>query len=161
MRKRKQAIRLCILLLCLNLAFIWGNSLLRGEYSQAISEFVGWVIELFFPSEGELVQGESHGTLRKIAHLTEFCTLGMLSVWLMTLLERKSWERILWPLVAGVAVAGVDEFLQTLVPDRGPALTDVVIDGLGVLMGILLFGLFAQIINLLRKRKIRNREENS
>ena len=119
-------------LLAVNLVIIWGNSLLPGEISGAISGFVRDLIALFFPGDGEPDQG--HGLLRKLAHFSEFACLGAILTRIMTLLDRPS----LPALGLGFGAACVDETIQMFVPDRGPAFTDVLIDTSGVLCGILL-----------------------
>ena len=129
MIRRNWQYRICILLLALNLAFIWGNSLLPAVYSQAFSD---WVRELIPVSGSGALRGS--GLLRKIAHFTEFAALGLLLRWLYLLLGRKGWKAFPWGLLA----ACVDETIQAFVPGRGPGLLDVGIDACGVLVGIVL-----------------------
>ena len=119
-------------LLILNLAVIWGNSLLPGEISGAISGFVRDLIALLLPGDG--TPGQGHGLLRKLAHFTEFATLGMILTWIMGMLSKP----LPLALACGFAAACVDETIQMFVPDRGPAFTDVLIDTSGVLTGLLL-----------------------
>jgi len=133
MRRTSFRIRLCATLLCCNIVFIWGNSLLPGEVSAAISSWVKNVLGMLFSGlPGDPHQG--HGLLRKLAHFTEFTFLGVLFSWLFTMLGKK-W---LPPLLCGFLVACVDETIQCFVPDRGPAVKDVAIDTAGVLFGIVL-----------------------
>lgn len=66
--------RLCVLLLILNLAFIWGNSMLSAEQSQAFSDWVKALLSRPFGSGGSESGGS--GTLRKVAHFSEFASLG-------------------------------------------------------------------------------------
>ncbi len=134
----QKRMRLALCLLVMNLTFIWGNSLLPGEVSGAFS---GWVKELLaslFPLSDS--GGEGSGLLRKLAHFTEFCTLGFCLGWIAGML-RKPWPLAL---VAGALAACVDETIQRFVPDRGPSLLDVGIDTCGVISGIALlsFGYF-------------------
>ena len=128
--------RLCVALLILLLAFIWGNSLMPGDVSQAISN---WVQRLLFetkPTPGEPALA-GNGILRKVAHFTEFTALGMTLAWLFAMLRKKRY----YPLLAGMAAAGIDELIQAFVPDRAPRLLDVSIDSLGVITGIILLHL--------------------
>ena len=72
---------LCCALTAVCLAFIWGNSLLPGEISGAISDQVEHVLEMLLP-EGEVLPEESVFPLRKLAHFTEFTALGLcLTFW--------------------------------------------------------------------------------
>lgn len=143
MIRTDKRLRLCICLLALNLGFIWGNSLLPGHISGALSDFVKTVIGWLLPGDGEHTPGG--GLLRKLAHFTEFASLGVLLFWLVGMLRNKHWERFAWPLLAGTGVAAVDETIQCFVPLRGPALKDVGIDTLGVITGIVIISLIYQI----------------
>ena len=78
MKKSKNRLVFCIILLCLNIAFIWGNSLLPREVSAAFSTFVGRIISIFFPGDITPDAGVGHGILRKVAHFLEFCSLGVM-----------------------------------------------------------------------------------
>lgn len=132
MIRSDKRIRLCAALLAMNLVFIWGNSLLPGEVSGAFSDWVKEVLAMLLPGMEAGRQGT--GLLRKIAHFTEFCTLGMCLGWLAGMLARPQ----CWALAGGVLAACIDETIQVFVPDRGPSLFDVGIDSCGVLTGIAL-----------------------
>ena len=87
---------------------------------------------LLLPGDG--TPGEGHGLLRKLAHFTEFASLGVILTWLTVLLSKPAGLS----LAAGFAAACIDETIQMFVPDRGPAFTDVLIDTSGVLTGLIL-----------------------
>ena len=133
-RRTESRMRLCICLLAANLLFIWGNSLLPGEASGALSGWVHTLIRSLFPNMGEGAGG--HGLLRKLAHFTEFCALGTVLSWLFAMLKEKKRAFVLPSLVCGCLAACVDETLQRFVPDRGPSIKDVGIDSMGVILGI-------------------------
>lgn len=137
MIRTRKRMTLCICLLIFNVAFIWGNSMLSQQASAAFSKMVGRIIDWIFPGPSAS-SGGGHGILRKIAHLTEFCCLGMLLHWLAGMLRQKRWEHIVYPLAAGVIVAALDETIQCFNPGRGPGILDVCIDTLGVTLGVLL-----------------------
>lgn len=132
MIRTEKRLRLCAALLVMNLAFIWGNSLLPGEISGAISDWVKNLLAMLFPGDGPVSSGG--GLIRKLAHFTEFAALGSLLAWLFGMLKKRGY----WPLACGVAAACVDETIQRFVPDRGPSIKDVGIDSCGVLVGMLL-----------------------
>ena len=140
---REKRLKKAYVLLALNLMVIWGNSLLPGEISGAISGFVRDLIAMLLPGDGDPSQG--HGLLRKLAHFTEFACLGAILCRIMGLLD-KHW---LIALGFGFLAACVDETIQMFVPDRGPAFTDVLIDTSGVLCGIFLL---LAVIRLRRKK---------
>ena len=132
MIRRDKQLRLAAALLIANLILIWGNSLLPGEISRAISSFVRDLFD--WSVSGDITPDQGHGLLRKLAHFTEFASLGMILTWIMILLERPH----PLALAVGFAAACIDETIQIFVPDRGPAFTDVLIDTSGVLTGLLL-----------------------
>lgn len=141
----KRFLKACIVLLILNVAFIWGNSLLPAEYSRVLSGFVKNVLAVFLPASGSEEGGEGHHLVRKLAHFTEFACLGLLLSWLMYMLYKPRWECVALPLLTGILVAAVDETIQFFVPERGPRISDVGIDTLGVLLGIVLINVFISI----------------
>ncbi len=141
MKRTDRAMALCISLLSLNLLLIWGNSLLNAEISTWISDQVGKLVSLFFPGSGTQSGGTNHGLLRKVAHFAEFCSLGILLSWLSRMLGKQSWMWYVLPLLGGFLAACVDESIQLFVPGRSAGITDVGIDTLGTLLGILLITL--------------------
>lgn len=136
MIRTKKRMVICCTLTALCLAFIWGNSLLPGEISGAISDEVEHILEMLLP-EGEQLVEESVFPLRKVAHFTEFTALGLCLTWLFGMLRKGRLPAFL----CGAAAACVDESIQIFVPDRGPGLRDVGIDTCGVLTGLLLLSI--------------------
>lgn len=128
--------RLCVALTACCLVFIWGNSLLPGEISGAISDFVKNILAALF-EQGEPEPESSGFLLRKMAHFTEFTALGLCLCWLFGMLKKGK----LAPFLCGGLAACVDESIQLFVPDRGPSLRDVCIDSGGVLLGVILLTL--------------------
>ena len=136
MIRTEKRMRLCVTLLICCLVFIWGNSLLPGWISGAISDFAKKILELLF-AQGEPGPENGGFLLRKLAHFTEFTALGMCLCWLFGMLGK---GRLL-PFLCGAAAACVDETIQLFVPDRGPSVRDVCIDSSGVLLGVILLTL--------------------
>ena len=132
MIRTDKRIRICTVLLILNLCFIWGNSLLPGELSGALSDWVKSILEALLPGDGVSTPGG--GLLRKLAHFTEFAGLGIWLLWLFSMLGK----RRVFALFCGMLAACLDETIQLFVPDRGPSLKDVGIDTCGVLTGMIL-----------------------
>lgn len=115
--------------------FIWGQSLLPGAVS---AEESGFFTRLLVGLLGlEAIPRWLHVLVRKAAHFTEFWVLGAL--W--SGYGRRRPLRITW--LYGLGVAAADECLQFLSPDRGPAVTDVLIDYAGYLCGWLAVWLVA------------------
>ena len=144
----EQRLRKAYVLLALNLTVIWGNSLMPGEISGAISGFVRDLVALLFDMGGNSEGG--HGLLRKLGHFTEFACLGAILLHILKLLDKPGLLALGFGFLAGC----VDETIQIFVPDRGPAFTDVLIDTSGVLCGIFLL---TAVIRL-RQKKIKFKE---
>lgn len=140
----KKCLKLCITLLILNVAFIWGNSLLPAEYSRAFSGFVRNVLAMFLPVSGSGDGAEGHHILRKLAHFTEFACLGLLLTCLVHMYFSR-WQCWALPVLSGVLVAAVDETIQFFIPGRGSRISDVGIDALGVILGIVLINVYTSI----------------
>lgn len=148
MIKTAGRVRLCVALLTANVLFIWGNSLLPGEISGAISGFVKDMVFAIFGFDSGAEQA-GHGLLRKLGHLTEFACLGACLCWLLSMLGKRPWLAI----ICGFPVACLDETIQCFVPDRGPSFWDVCIDTAGITLGMVLL-LLGLTIN--QKRKCKN-----
>ena len=132
MIRTSKRIWLCSFMIVAILVFIWGNSLMPAKVSQAISDFVAWLLLGTQSVNGEMAEGS--GVLRKIAHFTEFMSLGMCLFWLFSMLGKRK----AMALLCGAAAACTDETIQLFVPDRGPSLKDVGIDTCGVITGMIL-----------------------
>ena len=63
---------------------------------------------------------------------------GLLLMGIMTRTKLKDKRRILITVVIGIIYATLDEFHQSFSPGRTPKITDIYIDTLGVILGILL-----------------------
>lgn len=131
MERTDRKMRVCATLLVVNILFIWGNSLLPGSVSGAISHWVRDVLAYIFQREPS-GSDSGHGLLRKLAHFTEFACLGALFTWLFGMLRKP----LPVALPCGFLIACIDETIQRFVPGRGPAFKDVLIDTSGALVGI-------------------------
>ena len=120
-----------------------------ARVSSAISEGVQEVLAVIFGSEGK-PHAEGDHVIRKLAHFTEFTSLGLLMSWLAAMLQKKSWL----PLLCGFLAACVDETIQRFVPGRGPSIWDVGIDFSGVILGYLLLLLGSTLYKKYKKRKL-------
>jgi len=133
-RRTRGRMALCGVLLCLTLAFIWGNSLMGAELSGSISQWLAILLGFTEPGPaGEPVVTD--GLLRKLAHVCEFGYLGFLLSWLARMTRQTPRAHWLAPIVTGFLCACADETIQLFVPGRGPALRDVGIDTLGICLG--------------------------
>lgn len=74
--------------------------------------------------------------VRKLAHLSEFTILGGV---LYTILRRYiTYGTVIKTIGLGMFIASLDEFIQLFSPGRSSQISDVLIDTVGVIIGILL-----------------------
>lgn len=149
-RRTKPRMRVCIILLVLNIAFIWGNSMLPASVSGALSAWLKDLLSAIFPGGGGQQQGD--GLLRKIAHFCEFMALGVLFGCLYGMLREKILGTVTLSLACGFIVACVDETIQIFSPGRGPSFLDVGLDTCGAAVGI---GLLWAGYTIYKKQKLK------
>ena len=117
-----------IALTVLNLAFIFYQSTLPREESAEQSEAVGGFLEEIFPPDtktGKFVLSN----IRKIAHFTEFFTLGIwVTLYFVFFVEKKKYHPFVFP--TALLIALFDETVQ-IFSGRGPMISDVWIDFFG------------------------------
>ena len=116
--------------------FIWDNSLQNGGSSDGFSFILA---EKLAPIAHNL---GFHGNIwalnrivRKLAHLTEFTILGGV---LYAILRRYiECGTVFKTIGLGMAIAIFDEFIQRFSPGRSSQFSDILIDTVGVVIGIL------------------------
>ena len=124
------------ILLVLIVFFIWDNSMQNGGSSDGFSLlFAG----IFAPIVNKLGFHGNIWTLnrivRKLAHLTEFTILGSV---LYTILRRYiTYGTVIKTIGLGMLIACLDEFIQLFSPGRSSQFSDILIDTVGVVIGIL------------------------
>ena len=118
------------ILIALNLALIWGNSLLPGVSSEAVSGGVLAFLGQFLPV---LLTEAGHTFLRKAAHFSEFAMLGLLYGGRHRLVKGETPVHLM---LFGLTVACIDETIQIFTPERASSLIDVWIDASGFALGL-------------------------
>ena len=121
--------RILSILILLNLALIWGNSMLTGLDSEAVSGGVLALLGRFLPV---LLTEAGHTLLRKAAHFSEFALLGLLYCGRHRLVKGEAPVHLMG---FGLAVACIDETIQIFTPGRASSLIDVWIDTAGFALG--------------------------
>lgn len=146
MKHLKTSQRLRLLLIPLWMLLIFLFSAQPGDTSEHTSTLVGRLLGRLFvkdftqwPAAAQLdwTAGIDFW-IRKGAHFTVYTILGLLLIGGLCQLRqtRRVW---LAAAVIGWSYAATDEFHQLFVPGRSGQLRDVVIDGCGVLTGLLLY----------------------
>jgi VanZ family protein len=132
------------ILIVLNLALIWGNSMLTGLSSEAVSGGLLAFLGRFLPV---LLTEAGHTFLRKAAHFSEFALLGLLYCGRHRLVKGEAPVHLMG---FGLAVACIDETIQIFTPGRASSLIDVWIDASGFALGLLLIVIFHTISNKIK-----------
>lgn len=153
MKKYILRIILIILLLC-TFYMIFSFSSQNGEESSGISRKVTeFIVEKILRVNGENkveLINKLGGFVRKLAHFSIYAVVGFL---LMALVSTYSIEKnngIGISLIIGIIYAISDEIHQYFVPGRAAKITDVMIDTMGVIVGILIL-----ILTLFMAKKIK------
>lgn len=149
-----------ILLLLGTFYIIFGFSSQDGEKSGSISKRITEKIATLIPQiqeksklEKENIMNKMERIIRKMAHFSIYTVVGLLLMSLISTYNIKEKNRLIITLTTGIIYASSDEIHQSFVPGRSPMITDVVIDTMGVILGILLIILGKKIIKKYRKNK--------
>jgi len=145
--KKRLRIFAFIPMLCMML-LIWGFSSNTGDTSSKQSTGVVSRVVLFVEkiTGAELTQEERicweeriHTPVRKLAHMTEYMIFSCTVAFPFLLYKkRKEWiSKVTFLYCVGYAC--IDEIHQLFVPDRSGQIRDVLIDSIGILIGIFIF----------------------
>jgi VanZ family protein len=129
-------------LIWIGLIFLGSTDLLSAEHtSRFIVPFLRWLR----PDISSETLSRIHFFLRKCAHVSEYAVLALLLLRAAIFMPNRKWSMpILYVSVLGTClfVAATDEFHQTFVASRGALIPDVMIDGAGAFLGLLIAALF-------------------
>lgn len=159
---RTLRISLLTLLNALIIGFIFFNSSRIGNASSDVSLHVLDIANRLLGKLG-VSFSFSHLAIRKLGHLAEFALLGF---WLMLSLRvytKRLFAFLAWPMLIGLVVAVIDEFIQSFIPGRSSQVSDILIDFAGLLIGMfcaLILELLARAIARSWRRR-RNRKKNA
>ena len=121
------------------IVFIFSNSMKIGEVSQGSSGRVLALLQGVLRRLGHpaLAQRLTDHIVRKLAHFCEYLLEGFLLMLCMRVYSRHPLRHITVPMLGGVLTALTDETIQLYSPGRSSQVTDVWLDSVGVLAGIL------------------------
>ena len=119
--------------------FIFSNSLAVAQVSSASSGRVLQLMQAALRRLGHpaLAQRLTQHVVRKMAHFCEYMLEGFLLMLCMRVYSRHPLRHITVPMLGGVLTALTDETIQLYSPGRSSQVTDVWLDSVGVLAGIL------------------------
>lgn len=117
------------------IAYIFHNSLQTGAESSLRSQAAMQAVN---EALGKLHLGPlSEHTIRKMAHFLEFTLEGFLLMLCLRVYTAHFVRHMSWPLLGGMGTALMDETIQLFIPNRTSMVTDVWLDMLGVVAGLL------------------------
>lgn len=135
------------------IGFIFYNSLQTGPESNAVSSRVMLLLKPILDPWDRVSEDTLHKAVRKLAHFTEFCALGLsLSALAGRLIWKKPPMTYYAPAILALAVALTDEFIQRFT-GRTSSLKDVAIDFAGALTGIVLVTLIRMVYRRHQNRR--------
>ncbi len=119
--------------------FIFSNSMAVAQVSSASSGRVLQLMQAALRRLGHpaLAQRLTQHVVRKMAHFCEYLLEGFLLMLCMRVYSRHPLGHITVPMLGGVLTALTDETIQLYSPGRSSQVTDVWLDSVGVLAGIL------------------------
>ena len=161
-------LRIALILLLLGTFYIiFGFSSQDGETSGGISRNITNTILQFSnkyntlkQEEKEQIADKTERIIRKIAHFSIYTLVGLLLMGILSTYPIKENWRILLSVCLGMMYATSDEIHQSFTPGRTPKITDVYIDTLGVILGILLILLGIKIYYKYITKILRNTTKN-
>lgn len=146
-------IRVILILLLLSTFFIIFNfssqdaeksGSVSGKVTETVTSNIKFIQKLE-KSEKEKVLDRTEKIIRKIAHFSIYTLVGLLLMGLASTYNLDERKRICISLIIGAIYATTDEIHQSFIPGRSSQITDVMLDSLGVLCGILILMLILQI----------------
>ena len=160
-KMKKNILRIILILLLLGTFYIiFGFSSQDGEKSGSLSRRITEKIVPLIPQiqkeneiEKENIMNTMESIIRKMAHFSIYTAVGLLLMALVSTYNIKEKNRLIISLTTGIIYSTSDEIHQSFVPGRSPMITDIVIDTMGVILGILLIILGKKIIKKYRKNK--------
>lgn len=142
--KRRKILFLIAAFLWMGMIFTMSsrNGDLSGNDSSLAGQFIGKHFVKGFEDwsqehQQRFIEAVDH-PIRKTAHASEYCVLGILFVGAYVDNKKKIKLRIIVPWVCGILYAISDECHQLFVPGRSGMITDVFIDSIGILVGVII-----------------------
>lgn len=119
---------------------------MSGEITEKVLNTVGITEQNTPPQEYAVIKENTHFSIRKLAHFSEYFLLGFFLCVFFCTFSMKRWAAALFALAISVLYATLDEWHQSFVPDRGPGVGDVLVDSAGALFGVLIVMLGAYVL---------------
>lgn len=131
-----------------------------GNLSSNIAKFILKQVHHDDIENKEQILERTESVIRKIAHFSIYTLVGLLLMSFISTYNLKENKRIIISLCIGVLYATSDEIHQLFIPGRSGQITDVILDSMGVLLGILLVLIVWEVYKKTKKEKKSKREKN-
>ena len=128
------------------------SSKLSSSIASKLVEVVNLNKELTEKEKKKLVANYNYA-IRKLAHYSIYLVGGILILSFLHNLSDKKWKVITLTILFGILYASSDEIHQYFVSGRDARVTDVCIDTIGVITGVVLYEGFVKIRRMRKKRK--------
>jgi glycopeptide antibiotics resistance protein len=80
-------------------------------------------------------------TIQNLLHIPMFAILAVLFLQILKNYQVEGWKRNLWILLCAVCFGVINEVIQIAVPGRYAGITDIVLNLIGAIVGILIYSL--------------------
>lgn len=163
----KQVIGLLLIIIWMLIIFLFSNQ--QGNASSVTSNKVTKEIIEIIPSTKHLEENQKNEIvkkvnpiMRKIAHYTIYLVGGILIMFFISTIVQSEKRGVLYSALIGLIYAITDEIHQMFMDGRTAKITDVFIDTLGVITGIVIYLTIKKIIYCLKSKDNKKivKEEN-
>lgn len=143
--KNRMAQFVWMVLLVAWVAFIWGHSLANGFSSSLESGRAVQILRPLLNAMGLVDEEQMTFAVRKTAHFCEYAVLGMLLYANGHSRGMYTREGSGWWMALALAIPVADEYIQAFVPGRSSQVSDVVLDFVGAVTGLVVVLLIRRI----------------
>lgn len=149
-----RAILLILLLVTFFIIFGFSNQDAEesGNLSSNIAKFILKQVHHDDIENKEQILERTESVIRKIAHFSIYTLVGFLLMALASTYNLKENKKIIISLCIGALYATSDEIHQLFIPGRSGQITDVILDSMGVLLGILLILTVLEVYKKIKKK---------
>lgn len=124
-----------------------------GKVSNRVAEIIVKQLQLDKIENKQPIQERTQKIIRKVAHFSIYTLVGLLAMAYISTYNLKESQRVIISLCIGIVYAMSDEIHQLFIPGRAGQLTDVILDTMGVILGILLILVMLEIDKKIKNRK--------
>lgn len=145
-----------LVVMCVLIAMIWGNSMVpggdSGSFSQSVTDFLrNGLGALGLPSDWL-----TNHVVRKAAHFTEYLCLGIVGMQALRPHRARRGHRAVMALTLALVLVVtplLDESIQLIAADRGSQVSDVLLDCCGAATGVAITLLLSRLFGALRAKR--------